>query len=269
MKTLQQFKLVIDAGGTKTKGTIKERPDSTFLSGPGNVSLNLKEAIKNISEIISKSRKEYKLSEISIFVAGYNSIVKKDKELFNSKINSCAGKHTTVKIVSDMYLPFQKFNNNAVSITLGTGTSIVYLEKDVPHSFFGFGHLIFEPMSAVGIVRRLFSNVFNSTNELQKKVILQLHNAETKEEFLTTIYKNPLDKKYMAEILGMIINDPLFEKTISEVMEREFTFLLTKDIKAIIVKRNEIILNGSVATSKRVVDLFKKEFSGIKIHTNK
>lgn len=203
----------VDAGGTKTSAIAYDEKTTKLteeITGPGNLSVNWKEALVNIHSSINNVINKHQsndLKGIAIGVAGLpihrrTELIEQLESLYS----------VPVEVESDYILAYSSIFNNVDGILLIAGTGVVlygcYKEQSVKLG--GWGHLLGDEGSGYDIVIRTLKksiSYLEETNTLSPIAIVLMEKLGIKcfESIKSFIYNK--EKSEIASLAPLIIKE--------------------------------------------------------------
>lgn len=162
----EQYIVVIDAGGTKTVGTLVEVPSKKILfqtqTGPGNIVSNNESAEQNIEKVLIQCAEQIQIKPLQavLGIAGFNTY----KHQWHAPSHWYNYINEKIAVTSDIELAYQaEFpEGEGMLVIAGTGAIICLEHQSELKTLGGWGHLLGDEESAYGIGKKVVQQVLDS-----------------------------------------------------------------------------------------------------------
>ncbi|MFA5474176.1 MAG: BadF/BadG/BcrA/BcrD ATPase family protein [Acholeplasmataceae bacterium] len=261
----------VDGGGTKTLGVLYDMTGKKLLShtvGFTNFNIDYDQAKANLIELLDYLYRRtplLTLSYIQLGISGYSKVT--DKKAFEKELSLRYG--TTVSLESDVMIAYydikRESDKNVLVVIGGTGSVIMYSNKNRLEQHGGYGHILGDEGSAYHLSITALKDVIAVHDETDAfdefgKYILEHLSLKTKYDVRDYVYNN--DKSKVARLSEFIkmMAEAKVEKAVAMV-QAEAEALAKQTLQAYAKMKNKenlvIALRGGFLTKG---DIAKKMF---------
>jgi N-acetylglucosamine kinase-like BadF-type ATPase len=198
---MTSYILGVDGGGTKTLGVIFDangREVDRALAGFGNFSVSESDTKKHLFDVLEalyKRNPNHKIEMIQIGIAGYSNYHHKEElaKVIQERFKA------DVSLVTDAELALHSIkrhrNNPVIMVLGGTGSVVIYEDRDEMRMIGGFGHLLGDEGSGYHLAITALKQVINQFEErkpispLSKSLLKEIH-ARDYSDIKSFVYNN-------------------------------------------------------------------------------
>ncbi|MDX6153170.1 BadF/BadG/BcrA/BcrD ATPase family protein [Marinococcus sp. PL1-022] len=170
-----QYIVVIDAGGTKTVGTLVEMQSKKILfqiqTGPGNIVSNNDYAEQNIEDALIQCAEQIQIKPLRaiIGIAGFNTY----KHRWHTPLHWYNYINENIAVTSDIELAYRaEFpEGEGMLVISGTGAIICLEHQNKLKTLGGWGHLLGDEESAYGIGKKAIQQVLESMEYCYRSIL--------------------------------------------------------------------------------------------------